>query len=105
VVKKVSVSLSEELLDKIDAEAEALGVTRSGIVQEASAHYLAHTRDERDVEQRRRDAAEIVAGFGSIAALPARDTRPSLQILREVRALDGVAPAASGRPAADGRAQ
>jgi predicted transcriptional regulator len=86
MAKKVTVSLPDALLERLDAEAEALGLSRSGIVQEASAHYLAHTCDEREVQERRMRAGQTMAGFAGIAALPSMDERGSLDILREVRA-------------------
>lgn len=85
MVRKVTISLPDDLLGEIDAEAEAVGSTRSGIVQEASAHYLAHTRDERSAAQRREAADDLVGWLEQLAARPQLDTRPSLDILREVR--------------------
>jgi len=85
MVRKVTISLPDDLLGEIDAEAEALGSTRSGVVQEASAHYLAHTRDERSAVQRREAADDLIGWLEELAARPQLDTRPSLDILREVR--------------------
>ena len=85
MVRKVTISLPDDLLGEIDAEAEAVGSTRSGIVQEASAHYLAHARDERSVAQRRAQADDLIGWLEELAARPQLDSRPSLEILREVR--------------------
>jgi predicted transcriptional regulator len=98
MVKKVTVSLPDELLDQLDAEAEALGLSRSGIVQEASAHYLTHTSEERDVEQRRARAARVTAGFAAVQAMPLIDGRPGLDILREMRDTDDSAPVRRDTP-------
>ena len=38
---KTNISLPSERLDEIDAEAEALHVSRSGLIQEASVRYIA----------------------------------------------------------------
>jgi metal-responsive CopG/Arc/MetJ family transcriptional regulator len=50
---KVNISLPAELLERIDAEAKQLGMSRSGLIQEASAHYIASTETEREAEIRR----------------------------------------------------
>jgi predicted transcriptional regulator len=84
--RKVTISLPDGLLDDIDAEALATGTTRSGIVQEASAHYIAHARDERSAGERRAEADDLVGWLSELAARPSADLRPSLEILREVRA-------------------
>lgn len=98
MVKKVTVSLPDDLLDQLDAEAEALGLSRSGIVQEASAHYLTHTSEERDVERRRARAARVMGGFAAIQAMPLIDERPSLDILREMRDTEDSAPVRRSGP-------
>jgi predicted transcriptional regulator len=85
MVKKVTISLPDELLASLDAEAASLDVTRSGIVQEASAHYLRHTREEREATERRARAERVMSGFAALAALPSLDDRPSSEVLREVR--------------------
>ena len=54
-------------------------------MQEASAHYLAHTRDERSAAQRQEAADDLVGWFEQLAAYPVLDDRPSLEILREIR--------------------
>jgi len=92
MVKKVTVSLSDELLAAIDAEAESLNLSRSGVVQEASAHYLRHSREERAALGRRERVDRVLGGFAQIAALPSRDARPSLDVLCEVRGSDDSAP-------------
>lgn len=50
---KLNISMSQELLDEIDAEASALGLTRSGLIQEASVRYVATAREDREAEARR----------------------------------------------------
>ena len=41
---KLNISMPEELLAEIDAEADELGLSRSGLIQEASARYVAEAR-------------------------------------------------------------
>ncbi|MDP2183725.1 MAG: ribbon-helix-helix protein, CopG family [Actinomycetota bacterium] len=50
---KLNISMPQELLDEIDAEATALGLSRSGLIQEASARYVVATREDREAEARR----------------------------------------------------
>ena len=85
MVRKVTISLPDDLLGELDAEAAAEGTTRSGIVQEASSHYLAHARDERTAVQRRADADDLVGWLEELAARPSTDSRTSLEILHEIR--------------------
>lgn len=54
MVSKVTISLPEDVLARIAAEAAARGESRSLIVQEASARYLAQTAEERALQARRR---------------------------------------------------
>jgi metal-responsive CopG/Arc/MetJ family transcriptional regulator len=50
---KLNISMPQELLDEIDAEAGELGLTRSGLIQEAAARYVAGARSDRDAERKR----------------------------------------------------
>lgn len=50
---KINISLPAELLDRIDAEADVLGLTRSGLIQEASARYIVASEQDREAELRR----------------------------------------------------
>ncbi len=85
---KVTVSLPEELLAAIDADALREGISRSGVVQEAAETYLAGKAAA--AEERYRRGMAAVAAMREMAARPkTRDPRPSLEILRELRANDG----------------
>jgi metal-responsive CopG/Arc/MetJ family transcriptional regulator len=50
---KVNVSIPDDLLDQVDAIAKVLHRSRSGLVQEATAQYVARVNDERVREERR----------------------------------------------------
>lgn len=52
---KVNVSLPPELVAEIDSVAAERGISRSGLIAEASAHYLADQRALSAAEQRKRD--------------------------------------------------
>lgn len=92
MVKKVTISLSDELLARIDAEAAERGESRSLIVQEASANYLAQTGEERLRQAHRARVQEAIKTMKLIAAEPSKDPRSSLEILREIRETNDSAP-------------
>ena len=50
---KLNISMPQELLAEIDAEAGALGLSRSGLIQEASARYVTAARADREAERHR----------------------------------------------------
>lgn len=90
---RVTISLPDELLVRLDAEAEAAGVPRSELVQESLASYLGKTAEERERDARR------VRGLAALESMRTfhigkeiHDDRPSLEILREVRETDDSAP-------------
>jgi metal-responsive CopG/Arc/MetJ family transcriptional regulator len=78
---KVNVSLPDELLEQVDALAAELERSRSGLVQEATAQYVARVRVERAEEERRarmdrafadmRALSKKVGSFDSTAAIRA----------------------------------
>jgi predicted transcriptional regulator len=93
MVAKVTISLPEELLAKLDAEAVNAGASRSWVAQEAMAGYLAQSAEQREAAARLAKADELIERLihfedGRVI----RDNRPSLEILREVRATDDSAP-------------
>ena len=54
---KINISMPDGLLDDIDEIASWLKRSRSGIIQEASAVYVAQLREERKAEERKADIA------------------------------------------------
>jgi metal-responsive CopG/Arc/MetJ family transcriptional regulator len=93
MVAKVTISLPEELLEKLDAEADALGRSRSSVAQEAMASYLARTPEQRAEDERRARLAWAIEAMRTFeVGRTIRDDRPSLEILREVRETDDSAP-------------
>jgi metal-responsive CopG/Arc/MetJ family transcriptional regulator len=73
---KVNVSLPDELLLAVDTLAEELGRSRSGLVQEATARYVAAMAEERADEQRKRGIAAAMADARDLAGSvrPGADT-------------------------------
>jgi metal-responsive CopG/Arc/MetJ family transcriptional regulator len=80
-VAKINISIPDELLEEVDALASALKRSRSGLVQEATAKYVAVTNEERARAERRasidramrsaRKLSERVEPFDSTAAIRA----------------------------------
>lgn len=90
---KVTISIPQEMLVRLDAEADALGVSRSEVVQEATVEYLGQTREQREARARRERILAAVEDMRTMAdRYPLLDTRPSLDILREIRETDDSAP-------------
>ncbi|MDP2183662.1 MAG: ribbon-helix-helix domain-containing protein [Actinomycetota bacterium] len=90
---KVTVSLPDELLERLDGEAAEQRTSRSELVQESLAAYLGKTADERADETRRRRMLDALEGMRTFhVGREVMDDRPSLEILREVRETDDAAP-------------
>lgn len=84
---KVNISISAELLQRIDAEAEALGTSRSGLIQEASMRYLTQVERDREAEARRlktKAAAKRMKDAGRHLGIAAGSD--VVELLREARA-------------------
>jgi predicted transcriptional regulator len=84
-VEKLSVSLPGPLVSRIDEFAEQDGISRSALIQEAAAQYVA-SRDAavRDAS-RRADIDGALAGFDEIAESWGADERSGVEYLAEVR--------------------
>lgn len=71
-MSKINISLPDELLATIDAEARELGLSRSGLIQEASVRYIAEAQADREREVRRlriKAAAKRAQALGRAAGL------------------------------------
>ncbi|MBF4510520.1 MAG: CopG family transcriptional regulator [Aeromicrobium sp.] len=90
---KVTISLPDELLARLDAEAGDLGMARSELVQESLAAYLGKTAEERHAEARQRRMLWALEGMRTFAEdRTVIDDRPTLEILRKIRETDDSAP-------------
>lgn len=67
-VYKVNVSLPEVLVSEIDEAANALGLSRSGFIAEASSRYVADVKNLSAAEQRKKDIERAMAGMARIGA-------------------------------------
>ena len=66
---KVNVSLPDDLLEAVDAIAEELHRSRSGLVQEATARYVAQVRDEQAHRERRRAIESAMSDARELSGL------------------------------------
>jgi predicted transcriptional regulator len=102
MVAKVTISLPEALLARLDAEAAEAGTSRSFVAQEAMASYLAQSVEQREAAARLAKADELLERLRHFwDGVEIRDGRPSLEILREVRETDDSAPMRDDRAKAD----
>ncbi len=85
---KLNISMPEELLVELDAEADELGLSRSGLIQEASAIYIASAREDREAERHRLrtlSAAQRMREAGTRLGLAGQDP---VRLLAELRVAD-----------------
>jgi predicted transcriptional regulator len=89
MVTRVTVTLPDGILERLDAVATEEDMSRSEVVREAAVGYL--TARESGAESRARAAAvtDGLSWLETVARRPSADPRPSLEILRETRDRDG----------------
>ena len=77
-VAKVMISMPDDLLDRLDAQARANRETRSGFLQRLAEHELdaAHSRQREELEELL-DKATVRGGMGGDAARLIREDRES----------------------------
>lgn len=63
---KVNISLSEDLVERIDRTAEDLGLSRSGFIAEAASRYIADVRELTEEQRRKADIDRAIEGFKRI---------------------------------------
>lgn len=84
---KVNVSIPDDLLVQVDAIAHALHRSRSGLVQEATAQYVARVNDETARAERRRSIESAMTTAREIAGrVP--DGEDTTEIIRRDRERD-----------------
>lgn len=86
--RKIAISISEDVLDRLDALIDETGGNRSAVIQEAAADYVARVdAQKRDEASRVRMLAALDDMQAYAAEYEARnpDGPSSLEILRELR--------------------
>jgi predicted transcriptional regulator len=96
-VSKITISLPSELVGELDRLAQAAGESRSLIVREAAAEYVAASLKRSAEERLSLQRAGAWASLAALRELPRVDTRSSAEIVAELRsaASDPVADDAS----------
>lgn len=84
-VDKFSISLPGDLLAELDDLAEADGLTRSAIIREAAADYVATRKSEEYSAQRRERVDRAIGGFRGVSERWGRDERSGVQYLHDLR--------------------
>ncbi len=88
--KKVAVALSDWLVDEVDDFARRFDMSRSAVVQEATARYLRARRTEEEAKGYRREACEALEDMRAFAQERKRSepggAPSSLEQLRALRA-------------------
>ncbi len=84
-VEKLSISLPEGLAHQLDALAAEDGVTRSYLLREATARYVASRATDAEAARRHAAVDRAVAGFDEVASLWGEDDRPGVEYLSDVR--------------------
>lgn len=84
-VEKFSISLPEELVTSLDKIAVQDGLTRSAVIREVAAEYVAKRRSKAYEEERRKKIDGAIAGFERIAKQWGADERSAADVLREMR--------------------
>ena len=88
-VKKLSISLRQDLARRLDEMAEEAGVSRSSLVQEATARYIASNAADAEATRRRDGVDAALAGFDEVAASWGEDSRPGIEYLADIRGTGG----------------
>jgi metal-responsive CopG/Arc/MetJ family transcriptional regulator len=66
---EVNVLIPDDLLEQVDSIVAELQGSRSGFVQEATAHYVTHVRDELDQAQSEKAIHEARDGMRKLSTL------------------------------------
>lgn len=83
--EKFSVSLPKSLATELDELARADGSSRSFVIQEATARYVADRRAQTHAQRRRSNVDVALTGFDEIAAAWGEDSRQGVEYLDELR--------------------
>jgi predicted transcriptional regulator len=96
-VDKFSISLPTDLLAQVDELARAEGVSRSGVIREATAAYVTARASAAYQAERARRIDEAVDAFDAIAEGWGADERSAIELLRELRGDNVMEPDAAAR--------
>ncbi len=95
---RVTLSLPADMLGQLDEIASNEGLTRSDVIREASAAYLTLREREHSARERVVAVRRGLNYLDSIAQMPANDSRPTLDVLRDLRGTDRDSAASARSP-------
>ena len=85
MVKRVTVTLPDDVLLELDGVAHAEGVTRSDVVREAAVTYLTGRGESHEARLRHHAVTDGIAWLTDVADRRAGDGESSLAVLRDLR--------------------
>jgi predicted transcriptional regulator len=85
MVTRVTVTLPDAVLERLDAVASEEDMSRSEVVREAAVGYLTARESGAESRARASAVADGLAWLEGVVLRPSADPRPSLEILREAR--------------------
>jgi len=100
-VEKFSISLPKELVGDVDRLADADGLTRSALIREATATYVADRNSSAYEARRRTRIDDALAGLNLVAAQWGDDEHSGLEYLSEIRGEGALGDLPRGPEAAD----
>jgi predicted transcriptional regulator len=83
--ERVTITLPADVIAQLDEIAEARGLSRSGVVREASTRYIAGEREQDRAAQLATATTDLLGFLDELQSAPVLDDRPVLEILRELR--------------------
>ena len=96
---KVTISLPDGLLARLDELAEQDAASRSGVVQEAASEYVTRRSEGIQAEAWRARVQTAIDGFQALSGASQTTSPSGLELLREIRSLPDEGDAGSGSPA------
>jgi predicted transcriptional regulator len=92
MTERITITLPDGLVADLDEIAAARGLSRSGVIREASARYVAEA-DEAEAAARRTAAAGALLDYlDELRSQPVLDNRPLAEVLRDARGLPSPEP-------------
>lgn len=85
MTERITITLPDGLVAELDSLASAAGLSRSGIIREASARYVAEARGSEAAARRSSATDDLLTLLDDLRARPVLDDRPAFEILRELR--------------------
>lgn len=86
---RITITLPDGLVDELDWIAQRRGLSRSAVIREASARYVADATAGEAAAKRRKAGDEFIEFLRDLRSQPVLDGRPTLDILRELRETSG----------------